>query len=243
MNKYEELYNHAKYAFEEEATRFTRLEDKAGRFITIVSSLIAVYALTGRQLFASLFPAVSAFAQFKAMLAGLVLLSLVISWGFAFRAFQLQGTRKAPLNDEIFDFFRNNKLVTIQYAMAKRYCESRDYNKRINDWKAVNLKRCFKSTVLVVVFFVLFILVVAADANKSNVDTSSIRKNLTQHLLIIEEATMSNNGNQSNPENVNQPQNGDEDVPDFDVVAPEFEVSTESFDPTKVPEQDEDDNK
>ena len=57
MDKYEELYKHSKYVLDEEISRFGRIEDKAARFITVVTSLLAVFALTGRQLFGELIPA------------------------------------------------------------------------------------------------------------------------------------------------------------------------------------------
>lgn len=240
MDKYEELYNHAKYAYEEEAVRFSRLEDKAGKFITIVSSLLAVYALTGRELFDSLFPIVNTVDYLKVTFASFVLLSLVVSWGFSFRAFQLQGTRKVPLNEEILDFFKQNNLVTIQYAMTKRYSESRNYNKKINDWKARNLKWCFQSTIAVVVSFILFISVVAVDAYNSN---KSHKKDFgTCNSIVIKEIKVCSSNEQSNLETTNQSHNNAENEPDFDVVAPEFEISTESFDPTVVPETNTDNN-
>lgn len=162
------LYEHARIAFEEEVSRFSRLEDKAGRFITVISSLLAIYALAGRQLFSSLFPISGVWSGTKVTLAGLIMLSLLASWNFAFQALRLQGTRKHPLNEEVFGFFRKNNPPTIQWAMSKRYCEATHFNRKVNDQKATNLKKCFISIVIVVVCFSIFVILMAIDKNMSD---------------------------------------------------------------------------
>ncbi|MDQ6999600.1 MAG: hypothetical protein Q9M12_01780, partial [Mariprofundus sp.] len=105
MDKYEALFNHSKYVFDEEIARFSRVEDKAARFITVITSLLAVYALTGRQIFGDLVPISSCVDSLLVVLASSVLLGLLSSWFFAFRALHIQGIKKAPLNDKILSFY------------------------------------------------------------------------------------------------------------------------------------------
>lgn len=167
MKKYEELYNYSKYAFDEEISRFGRIEDKAARFMTVVTSLLAVYALIGRQLFGELIPAENCIEKLLLLFAALTLISILASWGFVFRAMYIQRLKKAPLNDELISFYDEDKLIDIYYAMSKQFSISLAENKVINDWKAKNIARSFWCIVGTVVFLTLFIVTSVANANFS----------------------------------------------------------------------------
>lgn len=167
MKKYEELYNHSKYVFDEEISRFSRIEDKASKFITVITSLLAVYALIGKQLFGDLFPPENCLEGILIILAFLVLLGLLASWGFAFRTMYIQGIKKAPLNNQVLSFYDENKLIDIYYGMAKGFSSSLVYNEAINDLKAKNIKRSYWCIVLTVICFTLFVIVSAIDASTS----------------------------------------------------------------------------
>ncbi|MEA1053587.1 hypothetical protein U5801_27835, partial [Lamprobacter modestohalophilus] len=127
------------------------------RFVTVTTSLLAVYALTGRLMFGSLLPVEGFSDGVQLVLAALVLLSLLVSWGFAFRAMQIQGIQKAPLNNSMLEFAKSNNVQTFYYAMSKAYGKYLLQNREINDAKADNIKKSFWSIVSTVVFFTIYI--------------------------------------------------------------------------------------
>lgn len=174
MSKYEELYKHAKYVFDEEVARFGRVEDKAAKFITVVTSLLVVYALTGRQLFGELMPADNYSEKLLLIFAALVLVGLLASWGFAFQALHVQGVKKAPLNEKLLSFYNDNELINIYYGMAKQFSASLEHNRAITDLKAQSIKRSFWCIVATVIFFTLFTIASAVNANseKSEIVTT-----------------------------------------------------------------------
>lgn len=200
MSKYEELYKHAKYVFDEEISRFGRVEDKAARFITVVTSLLAVYALTGRQLFGDLMPAENIIQKLLLTLAALVLVGLLSSWGFAFYAMHVQGMRKAPLNNKLLSFYNDNELINIYYGMAKQFSVSLEHNRAITDLKAHRIKRSFWCVVATVMFFTLFIIVSAVNANSSNPESVAIEvtvpKGNDEILSLPDNPNPSQRGNQ-----------------------------------------------
>lgn len=249
MNKYEELYKHAKYVFDEEISRFGRVEDKAARFITVVTSLLAVYALAGRQLFGDLIPAENYTEKLLLILAALVLVGLLTSWGFAFQAMHVQGVKKPPLNEKLLSFYNDNALINIYYGMSKQFSASLKHNRAITDLKAQSIKRSFWSIVATVIFFTLFIIASAMNANSSSPEsetTEVVPSRMSEEILSPpdnigpnpkEDTKMSENGNEGDtqPEAPTQPEPQTPERPDLDIVAPDFDIVTESFDPSKLP--------
>jgi len=237
MKKYEELFNHSKYIFDEESARFTRVEDKAAKSITVITSLLAVYALTGRQIFGDLLPVSSCVDKLLVVLASLVLLGLFISWIFAFRALQIQGLKKAPLNDKVLSFYNDENLVDIYYAMSKNFSDSLPYNRNITDAKATNIKRSHWCTVATVVFFILFIVFFAINKNMQlGVKANELRAS-TATIHNKGAIKMSEESNSTDTE-ATQAQIVKPDTtsvkPNTNITAPEFELVTESFDPSKL---------
>lgn len=243
MDKYEELYKHAKSVFDEELSRFSRIEDKAGRFLTVITALLAVYALAGRQLFGDLLPPENKLELFIVVNAFLVLVSLLFSWAYAFRTLHLQGIKKAPLNNQILDFFRENQIVDIYYAMSEQYSKSLEYNQNINDLKASNIKKSFWFIVLTVILFFIFLI-----ANGFNTSINSKTKNSNEIVTnfkheiqptVIKVYDCKENKQMSENDSNNTDSKPDKESsnsqPNPDVVAPEFNIVTESFDPTKLP--------
>ena len=177
MSKYEELHKHAKYVFDEEMSRFSRIEDKGQKFLTLISSILAIFALTGRLLFDDFMPPDSSMEVWLMVIAGLVLLGLVVSWVFAFLSLRFQGLKKAPLNDAILKFYRENELATIYYSMSKQYSNSIKYNKQLNDLKAKTIKKSYWMILAAVVFFVIFIIL--SVVNDFLTDKNRIQNSMT----------------------------------------------------------------
>ncbi len=248
--KYEELYKHAKYVFDEEVSRFGRVEDKAARFITVVTSLLAVFALTGRQLFGDLIPPENGVEKLLLILASLVLVGLLASWGFAFQAMHVQGIKKAPLNEKVLSFYNDNKLINIYYGMAKQFSLSLEYNRAITNLKAQSIKRSFWCIVATVIFFNLFIIVSAVNTNSNSesvtTELTTLKENKEKFSIAEnpvtktkEEPKMSENDSNGDtqpeaPAQPTEPAPQTPERPDLDIVAPDFDIATESFDPSKL---------
>lgn len=237
IKKYEALFNHSKYVFDEESARFTRVEDKASKSITIITSLLAVYALTGRQIFGDLIPISSYVDKLLVILASLVLLGLLTSWFFAFRALQIQGLKKAPLNDKVLSFYNDENLVDIYYAMSKNFSNSLPYNRIITDAKATNIKRSHWCTVATVVFFILFIVSFAINENlQHEVKSNKLRTStaIIHNKGAIKMSEESNNTDTETTQGQIEKPDTTNVKPNTDIIAPEFELVTESFDPSKI---------
>ncbi|MDQ6962928.1 MAG: hypothetical protein Q9M28_10470 [Mariprofundaceae bacterium] len=259
MSQYEELYKHAKYAFDEENLRFGRVEDKAARFITVVTSLLAVYALTVRQLFGDIIPAENNMEVVLLVLGAFILLGLLVSWIFAFKALHVQGLEKPSLNENVVMFYLDNKLINIYVAMAKRFSMSLKHNMAITNLKVKAVKHSFWWIVVTVIFFTLFIIANVVSEYSTNSEGNMIEtmpseennnkdlSDLKSPLKIKKETKMSQNSSiqpkpyvestkTPEPTKTAEPIKTPEPIetPDLDIVAPEFNLATESFDATKL---------
>jgi hypothetical protein len=214
--------------------------------------LLAVYALTGRQLFGDLIPPENGTEKLLVLLATLVLVGLLTSWGFAFQAMHMQGIKKAPLNEALLSFYNDNELVNIYYGMSKQFSASLVHNRAITDLKAQGIKRSFWSIVATVVFFTLFIISSAVNANLFSAkseptavafpEVSKEQVSLPENTAINpkEETKMSGNGNEGDtapeaPEPPAETVPQTPEKPDLDILAPDFDIVTESFDPSELP--------
>lgn len=241
MEKYEELYKYAQSVFDYEHSRFSRIEDKAGRFLTLLTSLLAVYALIGRQLFGDILPPKDMFEAFIVLMAFMVLLSLLFSWWYAFYALKLQGINKAPLNDEVLSFFHEQSLVNIYYSMSKRYSQKLEDNIKINDLKASRVEKSFKSIVATVVFLVVFLIASAINTATSKQDNIQSKTTImykpevqiesTNVNVYKKELEMTKEEQSTTQQTQTSDKQSDNNVPDLDIEAPDFILSTESFDP------------
>jgi hypothetical protein len=152
----EELYKVAKEIFVAEHQRFIRLETKAFSYLTVLTFVIGFSVPLGVKFFGQLIPPTS-FSGF--LLLNLLIISmvgLVVTWFIAFSAVKVSKTPSLPLNFELVDFFKKNRMIDIHYALSKGY--SKEWKKlvAINDRKA-HFVTIAHTSILVNVVLLLFI--------------------------------------------------------------------------------------
>jgi hypothetical protein len=157
IDKYRELYNWSNTVLQNEHERFNRIDEKAARYLSVITLLIGVEGAFGKTIFQQLVPPVT-FLQWSLLnVAVLSNLMLTASWFVAFWTLRIAELKHQPLTQEMIEFFNNQTEVNIYYHIAKANGDAWEENRRITDRKAKALFYAYWMIVGTVVSIILFI--------------------------------------------------------------------------------------
>nr|VFJ93153.1 MAG: hypothetical protein BECKLFY1418B_GA0070995_104218 [Candidatus Kentron sp. LFY] len=136
MKNHLELYEYSKSVFDEEISRFHRIQNKAGVFITIIASFIGIFSamIVSSHL--------TAFVQnkFSEELILVIIVGFLLSFIFAFLSFRIEGIKMPPLNQDMISVFKDHQIDDIYYGFSEAYISYLEENRRICDQKIDKLK-------------------------------------------------------------------------------------------------------
>ena len=139
-DKYKQLFTMAEAAFNNEESRYDRIEDTGHKYIPIVLYLVSAEAFFANWVFKNLFPLkdvldylgfLSILLAFLTLFVGIILLV----WSFSFEDLSLLRP-----NQEVVSFFDKYELARIYRAYAVKYIKQLDYNTDITN-KKINIRR------------------------------------------------------------------------------------------------------
>ena len=187
------LYEITKSEYERELSRFTRIEDKAAKLLTVLSIfIVALTAITTNSTVIETFSNTSQSLKTAYCITIFLFFTFnIISLFFAFRCFSIINHYNIPVNKELFD--------TIQNTQDEDYCYfkiSRSYSDYVSKNNIGNEK---KSKLYVIsyylllgakIFFISFIVILALMLYKSN--EKSCEKNEWKLSYINNTVTLEN---------------------------------------------------
>ena len=134
--KHEFLYQYARAAFDDELQRFRNIEDKASKYLNLLSVVIVGYTLMLRLFSEKIFsnPAIISWLIFFSIF--LTYLALITSWSFLFRALKFMDMPRLPLDDNFIDSFEPKNLPTIHFALMKACNNALTYARQGNTIKS-----------------------------------------------------------------------------------------------------------
>lgn len=218
MEKYKELYDLSKEVLNEELNRFTRIDDKAAKYLSVLTLVAGAATFFGKWLIDNLMPPKTALEWILIIVAFLLCVMIFISWCMIFNVLKLHDVTKIPLNDETIKFFDDNELVNIYYALAKGNKEALAKNRITTDLKSKQLYMGYNAIIacgLCLVLFLSFFIAYKWNPQVTKLERSQI---------------MSKEGNQK-PQGSEKPSS---DKPDPNIKPPTYDVVTEGFDPSKI---------
>ncbi len=116
--KYEFLYYYAKSALDDELQRFKNHEDKANKFISLLSIVIVGYTVIIKTYSDTFFPP-SRFLEWLCLtLVSITFLALVSSWSKLFSSLNFIQMPRLPLDNEFIEKYKNQSLPTNQYTLS-----------------------------------------------------------------------------------------------------------------------------
>jgi len=116
IEKYRELYELSKEVFAEELARSERIDNKASKYLTALTFLLGVFVTFNKQILGSTIPPTNILEWQINIVDILLLVMMVRAWFVIFSVFKIHQYAKIPIDIEFFD---NNKLIDIYYAMSK----------------------------------------------------------------------------------------------------------------------------
>jgi succinate dehydrogenase hydrophobic anchor subunit len=135
--KYKFLFEYQKNQFDEETNRFRRLEEKALKFVNLITFVLGAYLFLIRQIIKEVIPPTN-------LLEWLIIISILItficflsSWSLIFRAIKLSDFVKMPSNDDTILYFKKNAKETVYHGLSKKYSEAikkveENYSKKLD---------------------------------------------------------------------------------------------------------------
>jgi len=167
LRKFSELYEHSKAVLAEELARSHRADEKASKYLTALSLVLAALLFFFQQLvMQKLLPpqGMLDFLIFQVMIV--LFVAAVLAWWMVFSCLRNDKFIKPPLDQNTLDFFDVNELIDIFYAMSKGNMEALAHNKLVGDRKSQALYRGYWAmNIAVAAVAILFLLLLVRQWN------------------------------------------------------------------------------
>ena len=223
LEKYRELYELSKEVFAEELARSERIDNKASKYLTALTFLLGVFVTFNKQILQSTIPPINILEWIIIIVDILLIVIVVCAWFVIFSVFKIHQYAKIPID---IDFFDNNILIDIYYAMAKGMKENNEKNKEVGDKKSKRLYYGYSLIKFTVILLFVFSMLLTANTWIKYQSSKKEEIKMTQ--------SEDQNGNVQNTDQQNGPQNTSSDKPNPNVKPPNFQLVTEGYDPSKV---------
>lgn len=232
IEKYKELYNLAKEAFNEELSRAFRIDEKASKYLTVLTFLIGIYGFFIKQILQVILPPNDLIEWVLFLIFTVILLLLVVTWFQTFGVLKVHEYRKMPID---LDFFDKNELIDIYFTMAKGIKENMIQNRKTTDKKSKKLYKSYKLLQITIILFIVFIISFVIYAWQEE------RKVTSCHIYNAKGGIyMGKNKNSSQDQSatIQKPIQQFVHKPNPNIVPPNFDIVTEGYDPSKITKKD-----
>jgi hypothetical protein len=222
MEKYKELYNLSKEVLNEELSRFDKIDDKAAKYLSILTLIAGVAGFFGKWLIDNFIPPKTIAEWALVILGAFLFIMLFLSWFLIFNVLRIHALVKMPLDAETIAFFDNNKLIDIYYALAKGNKDALAENRRTTDLKSRRLYHGYVSMIISGITLALFLSIFVVHSWNEPERIEKVKGDIT----------MADDTNQDTTS-----QGGDckpQDKPNSDIKPPKYGSVTHGFDPSKI---------
>lgn len=213
-NKWTLLYEYSKDLFNMEVDRFKRLDDKANNQLRFTYILLTIYSALLKIL---IIDSVYKIDDIIFIPVSLSFVFLFLAWLFYFLSLRLTTVPKLPLTNEISDLFKEQKLITIQFALSQSIKEAISEYDEIILKKAKNLRYGYNLTIV----SVALVMITTGYISYNYMTVNKI--NSKKEFQMSENTSEEQNNSQDNTSEQNN------DQPDFDVNIPSLQYTTEGY--------------
>jgi len=144
MERYKFLYELSKQALDEEIDRFKKLEEKAGRFLSILSIVIVGYTALNNAAASAVLPAHGLLSYTFIALSALTYIALLSACSKLFSSIKLSKSPRVAIDNETTEIIQNEDLLTSYYQMAIACQEAQQIAKDQLDIKTGYLLSAYK---------------------------------------------------------------------------------------------------
>lgn len=216
LKKYKELYDLSREVFSEELSRSARIDDKASKYLTLITFLLGAYAFFCKRILDSILPPKSLLEWLLIAISSLLLIFLTIAWFITFKIIMIHEFRKIPID---IDFFDNNQLKEIYYGLSEGIKDNLMINRDKINLKSKKLYYSYNLIRIIVVTLVILSLLFAVHAWSNPHEKEKYERRWT----IM-------------PEDPKKPESEKptEPKPKPHVKPPNFDLVTEGFNPANL---------
>lgn len=170
--KYEELFALTKEGLTEEIDRFKRVDDKASRYLSIVSILMVIFGFGFRPI-VELSGGTSGFSFWILVtIAFCFLFSTVLAIWLLFSTLKIQALLKFPMTLDLLPFFQKNTYLDIISALSRENIKATLQNRVSTDRKTQALTKAYRlmMTAILLLAGLVFWIIVLALMSKFNLE-------------------------------------------------------------------------
>ncbi len=155
--KYKELYTLSNKLLDDESARFHRTDDKAAKYLAVITLLIGLQATCSKHIIEMFIPPTTLLEWSLLNLALLTTFALVATWFVIFQTFRMHDLTFRPMDQETLDFFDNNDEIDIYYTLAKANAEALRKNQEVTNRKSKALYHGYRMLIATVSLFLVFV--------------------------------------------------------------------------------------
>jgi len=223
MEKYRELFNSSKYVLDEELKRSARIDDKASKYLAVLIVMFGLLSFLFKWSLDAFTPFIGVLDYVGILLLLLFTLFLALAFYLCFRVLKIHERLVMPMNDEMINFYNDNRLIDIYFALSKKFKKAYQENKMIGDRKGIQLYWGYKFIICSFIIMVLLLPLMGFRAYNKKIENKEVI------CMADEERNSSQNSGSSH----NNQGNENQEKPDSSVDAPEFTWRTEGYKPSK----------
>ncbi|MCL4500618.1 MAG: hypothetical protein M1438_02030 [Deltaproteobacteria bacterium] len=139
-NKYKELYKLSLEVLEQDQKRFTRIDEKASKYLSVFTILIGAYGFFGKWILDKITSPYSTIEIIIIILYIMIFSMLYASWFIVFRILYTMDRDITAFNMKMIKFFGDNKLKDIYYKLSENNRKAFEKNIEITKKKSKLLK-------------------------------------------------------------------------------------------------------
>jgi len=122
--KYKFLFEYQKSLYEEEITRFKRLEEKAMKYLSAITFALGGYIFLIRSTIDKILPPHNTLEYLIILSIIVTFICFISAWSLVFRTIQLSNIVKMPSNNDIIEYFKDNTKETVYLGLSRKYSEA-----------------------------------------------------------------------------------------------------------------------
>lgn len=238
-DKYDDLFDFFIKLYDDEIARFRALDNKIARYLSAYSILIALTGFVGLNLrFLLKGVELNALILINYVCLACVLLLLIPGWYYLFSALKLENLQRFAYDKSVIEFFANNELIDIKYALSHRAKDAIEYNVEAGDKKANRIAKAFKWSFPAMGLFVVSLLLAlfnvysTIDDNKDEAEVthSNVMKTHKRSITMSGQNQGNSDATQQTPPQT-QPETPKPNVLNPNVHAPQNVLITEGYEP------------
>jgi len=157
LQKYKELYDFSIKLLNDEQERFVRLDEKASRYLSVLTLLFGLYVFFAQWLIAEkrLLRPASYLDWALLLVMFLAFVAILVAWYLTFSVLRIHLLERVVLDQETIDYFDGNTLIDVYYGTAKGLATAFARNAQATDRKSEKLAWSYRMIKVCVLLLIL----------------------------------------------------------------------------------------